>query len=261
MKKILVAIILFCFLNVNSYSHLKHYAGVNYLEYDLYRNNTLIGSHKYDFIKKGDNLTVKSVVNFKITKLGVDLYKYFAESSENYEKNIFKSFNSTTIQNKKNKYVKINLNKDQKAAFIEKIASEHVDIDALGLYTLGELRKSSSEVDITNYQKSFEKYFLKSLTSRLTDYSSSKFEVLGYDKKSSNYTIVNSKVTPSDGGPEIKIDWRIYTKNPEKPLIRDLIVEGLSLARTQKEEFSSILSSNNNDIKILINKLDNFINN
>ena len=119
MKKILVAIILFCFLNVNSYSHLKHYAEVNYLEYDLYRNNTLIGSHKYDFIKKGENLTVKSVVNFKITKLGVDLYKYFAESNENYEKNIFKSFNSTTIQNKKNKYVKINLNKDQNTLNID----------------------------------------------------------------------------------------------------------------------------------------------
>ena len=95
----------------------------------------------------------------------------------------------------------------------------------------------------------------------MSDYSSSKFEILGEDKKSSNYTIVNSKVTPNDGGPEIKIDWRIYTKNPEKPLIRDLIVEGLSLARTQKEEFASILSSNNNDIKILINKLDEFVNN
>ena len=84
--------------------------------------------------------------------------------------------------------------------------------------------------------------------------------ILGEDKKSSNYTIVNSKVIPDDGGPEIKIDWRIYTKNPEKPLIRDLIVEGLSLARTQKEEFASILSSNNNDIKVLINKLDEFVN-
>ena len=138
---------------------------------------------------------------------------------------------------------------------------ENVDINALGLYTLGELRKSSTKDDISNYQESFEKYFLKSLTSRLSDYSSSEFEITGEDKKSSNYTIVNSKVTPSDGGAEIKIDWRIYTKNPEKPLIRDLIVEGLSLARTQKEEFASILSSNNNDIKILINKLDEFVNN
>ena len=154
-----------------------------------------------------------------------------------------------------------NLDKNQKNALIEKIALENVDINALGLYTLGELRKSSNEKDISNYQRSFEKYFLKSITSRLTDYSTSKFEVLGEDKKSSNYTIVNSKVIPNDGGPEIKIDWRIYTKNPEKPLIRDLIVEGLSLARTQKEEFSSILSSNNNDINILIEKLKEFVDN
>ena len=152
-----------------------------------------------------------------------------------------------------------NLNKLQKEAFVEEVALENVDINALGLYTLGELRKSASESDISDYQKSFEKYFLKSLTSRLTDYSESEFEVLGEDKKSSNYTIVNSKVSPTDGGPEIKIDWRIYTKNPDKPLIRDLIVEGLSLARTQKEEFASILSSNNNDIKILISKLQEFI--
>ena len=153
-----------------------------------------------------------------------------------------------------------NLNKDQKIIFIEKVALENVDIKALGLYTLGELRKSSNEEDILNYQKSFEKYFLKSLTSRLNDYSSSKFEISGEDKKSSNYTIVNSKIIPTDGGPELKVDWRVYTKNPDKPLIRDLIVEGLSLARTQKEEFGSILSSNNNDIKILIEKLDEFVN-
>ena len=152
-----------------------------------------------------------------------------------------------------------NLNEDQKKAFIKKIALENVDINALGLYTLGELRKSSSENDINNYQKAFEKYFLKSLTSRLTDYSSSEFEILGEDKKSSTYTIVNSKISPEDGDPDIKIDWRVYTKNPDKPLIRDLIVEGLSLARTQKEEFSSILSSNDNDIKILINKLNEFL--
>ena len=152
-----------------------------------------------------------------------------------------------------------NLNKDQKATFIEKIATDNVDINALGLYTLGELRKSSNKDDISNYQESFEKYFLKTLTQRLTDYSSSKFEVIGDDKKSANYTIVSSKISPVDGGPEIKIDWRIYTKNPDKPLIRDLIVEGLSLARTQKEEFASILSSNNNDIKVLIAKLDEFV--
>ena len=110
MKKITVAIILYFFLHTNSFGHLEHYTGVKYLEYDLFRNNVLIGTHKYDFIKKGDNLTVKSVVNFKITKLGIELYKYFAESTENYQKNVFKSFNSKTLQNKKNKYVKISLN-------------------------------------------------------------------------------------------------------------------------------------------------------
>ena len=152
-----------------------------------------------------------------------------------------------------------NLTNEEKAKFVEKVAIENVDINALGLYTLGELRKSSNESDLMKYQTAFEKYFLKSLTSRLKDYSSSKFEVVDSEKKSATYTIVKSIVNPEDSGPNIKIDWRIYTKNPEKPLIRDLIVEGLSLARTQKEEFSSILSSNNNDIKILIKKLEEFV--
>tara|TARA_B000000557_G_C20771505_1_gene442031 strand:+ start:736 stop:1332 length:597 start_codon:yes stop_codon:yes gene_type:complete len=153
------------------------------------------------------------------------------------------------------------LTNEEKSVFVEQVALENVDIKALGLYTLGELRKSSTENEISIYQKSFKKYFLKSLTSRLSDYSSSKIEIVGEDKKSSNYTIVSSKVKPQDGSPEIIIDWRIYTKNPEKPLIRDLIVEGLSLARTQKEEFSSILNSNNNDIRKLIDKLEQFSNN
>ena len=153
------------------------------------------------------------------------------------------------------------LSKEEKAQFIEQVALNNVDINALGLYTLGEIRKSANKEDIKEYQKVFEKYFLKSLTSRLTDYSSSKFEVLEADIKSSNYTIIKSKMTPESDDPEIKIDWRIYTKNPDKPLIRDLIVEGLSLARTQKEEFASILNSNNNDIKVLINKLQDFVNN
>ena len=172
-----------------------------------------------------------------------------------------KDFVNELLNDTISKLTDTSLNKDQKASFVEKVALDNVDINALGLYTLGVLRKSSSEEDISNYQKSFEKYFLKNLTTRLLDYSSSKFEVLGEDKKSSNTTIVNSKITPVDGGPEIKIDWRIYTKNPDKPLIRDLIVEGLSMARVQKEEFASILNSNNNDIKILIKKLDEFVNN
>ena len=188
------------------------------------------------------------------------LFLFFQSSLLAYSSNP-KDFVNELVSEAINKLADKNFNKEQKSNFIEKVALENVDIKALGLYTLGELRKSSSKDDISNYQKSFEKYFLKSLTSRLTDYSSSKFEILGDDKKSANYTIVKSKVTPNDGSPEIKIDWRVYTKNPEKPLIRDLIVEGLSLARTQKEEFSSILSSNNNDIKILISKLEEFVNN
>ena len=154
-----------------------------------------------------------------------------------------------------------NLTKSEKVIFIEKIALEYIDINALSLYTLGELRKSTDKETLNKYQNSFQKYFLKNLTSRLSDYSSSKFEILGEDKKSVNYTIVSSKVKSIEGGLDIKIDWRVYTKNPEKPLIRDLIVEGLSLARTQKEEFSSILNSNNNDINFLISKLDEFVNN
>ena len=190
----------------------------------------------------------------------VTLFFFFQSSLLAYSLNP-KDFVNELVNDAISKLADKNLNKDEKAIFIEKVALENVDINALGLYTLGELRKSSSKDVIFRYQKSFEKYFLKSLTSRLTDYSSSKFEILGEDKKSSNYTIVNSKIVPSDGGPEIKIDWRIYTKNPDKPLIRDLIVEGLSLARTQKEEFASVLSSNNNDILALISKLEEFVKN
>jgi phospholipid transport system substrate-binding protein len=178
----------------------------------------------------------------------------FAYSSEP------KEFIRELVNDVINKLSDKNFDKIEKAKFVEKIALENVDINALGLYTLGELRKSSDKQAINNYQQAFEKYFLKSITSRLTEYSSSKFEVVSMDKKSSNYTIVKSKIIPNEGGPEIKIDWRVYTKNSNKPLIRDLIVEGLSLARTQKEEFGSILNSNDNDIKILIAQLKEFVN-
>ena len=170
-----------------------------------------------------------------------------------------KDFIEELVNDAIEKLADINLNKEQKAEFVEQLAINNVDIKALGLYTLGELRKSADKQDLIKYQSVFEKYFLKSLTSRLTDYSSSKFEIIGDDKKSSNYTIVNSKVIPGAGDPVIKIDWRIYTKNPEKPLIRDLIVEGLSLARTQKEEFNSIIVSNNNDVEVLFKTLEEFI--
>ena len=196
-------------------------------------------------------------------KVGVYLFLIFFSFQNSllaYSSNP-KNFVAELVDEAISKLSDINSTKNEKSNFIEKIALENIDINALGLYTLGELRKSTNELILSKYQQAFEKYFLKSLTSRLTDYSASQFEILGIDKKSTNYTIVNSKVTPSDGGPEIKIDWRVYTKNPDKPLIRDLIVEGLSLARTQKEEFASILSSNNNDINFLIMKLEEFANN
>ena len=153
------------------------------------------------------------------------------------------------------------LTQAEKSKAIEKIALENVDIRALGMYTLGNFRKTIEKGKLQKYQELFEKYFLKSLTSRLTDYSSKKFKVIDAKQKNAKYTIVHSKISESSSQPEIKIDWRVYTKDPLKPLIRDLIVEGLSLARTQKEEFASILNSNNNDINVLFFKLEEFVSN
>ena len=152
-----------------------------------------------------------------------------------------------------------NISQENKAKQIEKIALENVDIEALGMYTLGDIRKTLDKKTLNTYKNLFQKYFLKSLTSRLTDYSENKFLVMEAEQKSSKYTIVRSKVLETSSQPEIKIDWRVYTKDPLKPLIRDLVVEGLSLARTQKEEFASIISSNNNDINFLFKKLTEFI--
>ena len=152
-----------------------------------------------------------------------------------------------------------NISQENKAKQIEKIALENVDIEALGMYTLGDIRKTLDKKTLNTYKNLFQKYFLKSLTSRLTDYSKNKFLVMEAEQKSSKYTIVRSKILETSSQPEIKIDWRVYTKDPLKPLIRDLVVEGLSLARTQKEEFASIISSNNNDINFLFKKLTEFI--
>jgi|TARA_B100000780_G_C21098313_1_gene443109 phospholipid transport system substrate-binding protein len=154
-----------------------------------------------------------------------------------------------------------NIPKIEKNKKIKVIALQNVDIEALGMYTLGPVRKSLDQATLAKYKNLFERYFLKSLTSRLNEYSSKKFEVFGSEQKSETYTMVNSKITETSSQPEILIDWRVYTKDPAKPLIRDLIVEGLSLAKTQKEEFSSILNSNNNDINVLFAKLEEFIKN
>jgi len=149
----------------------------------------------------------------------------------------------------------------EKKKKIKTIAVQNVDIEALGMYTLGQARKNLDPATLEKYKTLFQKYFLKNLTSRLTDYSAQKFEVLDAEQKSETYTIVSSRILESSAGPEININWRVYTKGTAKPLIRDLIVEGLSLARTQKEEFASILNSNNNDINVLFAKLEEFIKN
>tara|TARA_B110000259_G_scaffold102922_1_gene118454 strand:- start:3458 stop:4057 length:600 start_codon:yes stop_codon:yes gene_type:complete len=151
------------------------------------------------------------------------------------------------------------ISKADKAKKIEVIALANIDIDAIAKYTLGSFRKTLDQNTLKKYQELFKKYFLKSLTSRLTDYSDNKFEVISADQKSETTTIVLSKIVESSSQPELKIEWRVHTKNPTKPLIRDLRVEGLSIARTQKEEFASILNSNNNDINILFSKLEEFI--
>jgi len=149
--------------------------------------------------------------------------------------------------------------KEFKEKKLSEIALKAADIKGIGYYTLGKYRKQLTEDELTKYLKLFEKYFLKSFTSRLTDYSDPKIEVLSADVLNPKYTIVKSLLLATDKRPEVKIDWRVYTKNPDKPLIRDLIVEGLSLARTQKEEFASVIESNNGDVKKLFITLQEFV--
>ena len=172
-----------------------------------------------------------------------------------------KSFISELVTEAINVLSDKSLSEEKKTNVIALIAKENVDIKALGYYTLGSVRKSLDQSLLEQYNNLFEKYFLKSLTSRLSEYSDQTFEVTGSEQKSANYTIVFSNVRGETKSPEIKVNWRVYTKNPNKPLIRDLIVEGLSLAKTQKEEFASILNSNNNDIAKLLDRLKEFINN
>ncbi len=152
------------------------------------------------------------------------------------------------------------ISKEEKAKKLSDIALKTVDIKGIGYYTLGSKRKELTPDELKRYEDIFQKYFLKSFTSRLTDYSDPKIDVLSAEVLSEKYTIVKTLLRATDKKPEVKIDWRIYTKDPSKPLIRDLIVEGLKLARTQKEEFASILSSNDNDINALFSKLEEFIN-
>ena len=142
---------------------------------------------------------------------------------------------------------------------LSEMALKTVDIKGIGYYTLGNYRKQLSDDQLKKYAVLFEKYFLKSFTSRLTDYSEPKIDVLSAEILNPKYTIVKSVLLADDKKPEVKIEWRVYTKNPDKPLIRDLIIEGLSLARTQKEEFASVIESNNGDISKLFITLQEFI--
>ena len=148
---------------------------------------------------------------------------------------------------------------ESKIIKLNDIAERSVDISGIGMYALGKHKKSMSEDEKTKYKKLFKSYFLKSFSSRLVDYTDPKINVVSQKKINEKYTIVNSILEATSKRPQVKIDWRIYTKNPDKPLIRDLIVEGLSLARTQKEEFNSIIQNNDGDINSLFKTLEEFL--
>ena len=180
------------------------------------------------------------------------------------------TFNSFSIEpdifvqstvNRASKLLGEDISKNEKIEKLKTIAKETVDIRGIGFYTLGKKRKSLNEQEKKRYAELFEEYFLKSFSSRLAEYTNPEIDVQSKEKLNENYTIVNSILKATNERPEIKIDWRIYTKKPENPLIRDLIIEGLSLARTQKEEFASVLNSNNDDIEALFKVLEEFAQN
>ena len=167
------------------------------------------------------------------------------------------AFVQSTV-NKASQILSKNISKEEKMNGLKIIAKETVDIKGIGFYSLGSARKDLNDNQKRLYFDLFENYFLKSFSSRLSEYTNPKIEVQSKKILNKNYTIVNSVLVSTSERPEVKIDWRIYTKNPNHPLIRDLIIEGLSLARTQKEEFASILSSNDFDINVLFKTLENF---
>ena len=162
--------------------------------------------------------------------------------------------------NRASKLLSENISKEEKIEKLKTIAKDTVDIKGIGFYTLGATRKNLSDGEKREYLEKFEDYFLKSFSSRLAEYTNPEIDVYGKEVLNKNYTIVNSTLKATSERPEIKINWRIYTKNQDQPLIRDLIIEGLSLARTQKEEFASVLSSNDGDINALFKTLEEFSN-
>ena len=164
-----------------------------------------------------------------------------------------------SISNEASGILSSKLSDNEKVTKLKIIAENSVDIDGVGLYTLGKYRKTLTDEQKIEYKKLFKEYFLKSFSGRLVVYNDAKIAVLSEEVKNEKYTIVYSKLIGSADRPEVKIDWRVYTKNPEKPLIRDLVIEGLSLARTQKEEFNSIIESNGGDINALFANLRKFL--
>ena len=180
----------------------------------------------------------------------------YITKSHSLEPNIFVQ---STV-NRASQILSDNISKESKIEELKKVAIDTVDIRGIGFYTLGKFRKNLNDEQKQKYSKLFEEYFLKSFSSRLAEYSNPKIDVQSQEKLSDTYTIVSSILVATSERPEVKIQWRVYTKNSEKPLIRDLIIEGLSLARTQKEEFASIIQSNDGDINALFKSLEKFIN-
>ena len=181
----------------------------------------------------------------------------FITKSHSLEPNIFVQ---STV-NRASQILSDNISKESKIEELKKVALDTVDIRGIGFYTLGKFRKNLSDEQKQKYSELFKEYFLKSFSSRLAEYSNPKIDVQSQEKLSDTYTIVSSILVATSERPEVKIQWRVYTKDPDKPLIRDLIIEGLSLARTQKEEFSSIMQTNDGDIQSLFSSLKKFINN
>ena len=189
----------------------------------------------------------------------ITLFLYFLNLSSAYS--IAPDVFVQSTVNRASQVLSKNISKEEKINELKSIASETVDIRGVGFYSLGSARKVLNDKQKEQFFELFENYFLKSFSSRLAEYTNPKIEVYGKKILNENYTIVNSLLISTPERPEIKIDWRIYTKNPDNPLIRDLIIEGLSLARTQKEEFSSILNSNGGNINALFKVLKDFSNN
>ena len=192
-------------------------------------------------------------INFFVFFLLIFIYSI---NSFSIEPNIFVQ---STV-NKASTVLGGEFSKENKMEKLKDIAKDTVDIRGIGFYTLGKHRKSLNDDQKNEYSELFENYFLKSFSSRLAEYSNPQIDVISQEKLSDKYTIVSSILIATKERPEVKIDWRIYTKDPENPLIRDLIIEGLSLARTQKEEFNSIIQSNDGDINALFSSLKEFIN-